>query len=332
MGLRNFTNSLRDKFNLPQSDESSGSSNMQSGEKTIVFVFSFIIALSLWMLINLGRDYSLTIQLPLTYGDFPSDQAPLQPLPDYTTATFTGEGWKLLGIYGNPPRITVNAMDASTNIESAIQAQLTTGQELSLNRADPSVVDIVMEESMTRTVPVENNIELQFRSQFGLIGSPSIRPDSVRVTGARSLVEGINAWPTRKTVFDDLNQPFMATVQLEESNELIRISHRAVNLDVEVAEFTEGEVRIPIEIEGGEGRPRIILTPATVNVRYNVPVSQFAAASGRNIIRAVISYTDIEEDTTGYIQPRFEIDDSEFDISIRTFTPRRASYFRLIEN
>ncbi len=332
MSISDFFNSLRDKFNLPQSSSDSGSSNMQSGEKTIVFVFSFIIAMGLWMLINLGRDYSLTLQLPLTYGDFPADQAPLQPLPDYTNATFSGEGWKLLGIYGNPPRISVNAEEESTNIFDAIQMQLTSGQDLSLTRAEPSVVEIEMEESMSRKVPIENNIELKFRSQYGSIGTPSIRPDSVRVSGARSLVQNIDSWPTRKTTFEDLNQPFLATVQLEESNELIRISHRAVTLEVEVAEFTEGEVRIPIEIEGGEGLPRIILTPPLISVRYNIPVTQFADVSERSLIRAVVDYSAIQEDTSGYIQPRFEIDDSEFDISVRSFSPRRASYFRVIED
>jgi len=192
---------------------------------------------------------------------------------------------------------------------------------------------VEMEEAVTRKVPVQSNISLNFRSQYGTIGTPSMRPDSIRVMGARSLIQNIEYWPTTQTAFEDINQSFTAYVDLEESNELVRISHNQVQIEAEVVEFTEGEVRIPVEVEGQEGKPRVILNPANITLRYNIPVGQYVTAQQRNapLFRAVVDYSDIEQDTTGYVVPEFIIQDSEFEINVRSYSPRRLSYFRVIE-
>jgi hypothetical protein len=331
MGFARFIDRIRQKLNLPAADREQGRPEIKRSEKTIVFILAFVIALGLWMLINLGRDFVVTLELPLVYGEFPEEQAPVRPLPDYTRATFTGEGWKLLALYGNPPRITVNPDQSTTNIFDAIQNQITSTQDLSLNRAEPSVVEVRMEQALSRTVPIENNVEVSFRRQYGKLGEPMLRPDSVRIFGARSLVENITYWPTRKVVLENVNQTVSTTVELEDSNDLIQVSHTAVRFDLDVTEFTEGEVRVPVELAGRNGRPALVFTPSTVVIRYNVPVTQYSDVRNLSLFRAIVHYDEVEEDTSGYIVPDIEIEESEYEVSVRSVSPRRVSYFRQID-
>ncbi len=328
-----FFDAIREKLKLPSGAKEAGgsTSTMQRTEKIVVFIFAFSIALALWLLISLGRDFVVTMQLPLEYGDFPENQAPLQELPNYTNATFTGEGWKLLGIYGNPPRISVDLEEEATNIQDAIQMQLAAVQDVTLNRVEPSVVNIRTEEALEKKIPVENNVRLDFRSQYRSIGDPEISPDSITIRGARSLVESIDSWPTRQLRFEDLSQTLEAWVPLEESSDLIKLSHREVQYRSEIAEFTEGEIRVPVEIQGLADDSRVVLTPSSVNIRYNVPVSQYNTSRNLTLVRAFVPWSDIRQDTTGYVVPEFEILDTGLEISIRSTVPRRLSYFIVVD-
>ncbi|MCH8567234.1 MAG: hypothetical protein LAT67_03180 [Balneolales bacterium] len=327
----NFIEKIRGKLQLPHSSAANKGSEMQQSEKLIVFVFAFSIAAGLWLLINLGRDFVVTVQIPLSYGEFPENMAPVQQLPDYTTATFTGEGWKLLNLYGNLPAVMVDLDLSNTNLYDTIQLQMASAQDISLARVEPAAVTVEMEEALSRRVPVKSNIDLQIRRQFGLIGEPRLIPDSVTVSGARSLVENIKSWPTRTVTLENLNQSFSTEIQLEQSNELVRLSHSSVLLDAQIAEFTEGELRIPVELEGTPRHGRVALSPSIITVRYNVPVSQYRQSRERLLIRAVVNYTDIESDNTGFIEPVVIVESNELNVSIRSVSPRRLSYFLVID-
>lgn len=309
----------------------SSSDSMQRTEKVLVFIVAYSIALGLWLLINLSRDFSVTLNIPLYYGSFPENQAPVQSLPETVRATFTGEGWKLLGLYGSTPRLMINVNDTSTNVYESIQQQLTATSDISLSRAEPSQINLQLEPALSRKVPVVSDIRLETRRQFGLLRPPVISPDSVTVSGARSLIQNIESWPTRSVVFDDLQAPFQASVPLVDSGDLIRLSQTEVTVSANIVEFTEGETRVPVEITGGANRPAVILSPSVLTIRYNVPISQYNEVNRRQLFRAVIPYQAVLADTTGFLQPELIADDSEFTVSIRSSVPRRVSYFMLIQ-
>ncbi|MCH8485490.1 MAG: hypothetical protein LAT75_01410 [Candidatus Cyclonatronum sp.] len=328
-----FLASLWNRIKSIASTESvSGSGNMQRTEKVLVFLVAYSIALGLWLLINLSRDFSVTLDIPLYYGAFPENQAPVQSLPETVRATFTGEGWKLLGLYGSIPRLAVNINESATNLYQSIEQQITGTSDISLSRAEPSSVSIRLEPALSRKVPVVPNIQLETRRQFGLLRAPVISPDSVTISGARSLVENIDSWPTRFARFDDLQTPLNASIPLEDSGDLIRLSTSEVSLSANIVEFTEGEIRVPIEITGGTNRPAVILSPSVLTIRYNVPITQYSEVNRRQLFRAVVPYQAIVADTTGFLQPELVADDSEFSVSIRSSVPRRISYFLLIED
>lgn len=309
----------------------SSSGNMQRTEKVLVFLVAYSIALGLWLLINLSRDFSVTLSIPLYYGAFPENQAPVQSLPETVRATFSGEGWKLLGLYGSTPRLMINVNEATTNIYESIEQQISGTSDINLVRAEPARINLHLEEALTRRVPVVPNIELETRRQFGLLRPPVISPDSVTVSGARSLVENIQSWPTRSVRFDDLQAPFQAPVPLRDSGDLIRLSDNQVMLSANIVEFTEGEVRVPVEITGGANRPAVILSPSVLSIRFNVPITQYNEVNRRQLFRAIIPYQAVLADTTGFLEPQLIADDSEFTVSIRSSIPRRVSYFMLIE-
>jgi hypothetical protein len=332
MSFREFIEQVRTRLRLPQSPGKQDQSSITRAERIVVFTISCAVALALWLLINLGKDFTSTVEIPLEYGSFPDSLAPVERLPATTEVTFTGEGWQLLSLYGTPPRVQIDAEEGSINLEERIRAQMGgSGQSVNLGSVEPANVQIEMEEAISRKVPVRPRLDLNFEPQYNTVGELQINPDSVIIFGARSLVEPIPAWYTREVTLEELESDFSVSIQLEEATDLLQLSHNEVTISAEVQEFTEGQVRVPVEIEGVPMRQEVVLSPSFVTIRYNVPLPQYNDSQNERLFRAFVRYADVEADTTGYVEPQIMIDDAELDMRLRSATPPRLSYFLIVD-
>lgn len=331
MDLRAFIDNVRSRLRLPQSPGKQEGSNISQAEKIVVFSLACVVAGVLWLLINLGKDFTVTVELPIEYGQFPEGMAPAESLPQSIDASFSGEGWQLLSIYTAPPRISVDAESGRVNIQDVVQGQIGTSQALTLNRTIPEQIDLTIEEAITRKVPVVPHLELDFAGQFGLVGALQVTPDSVEVRGARSLVEEITEWHTEEVQFGSIEEDLRKMLALRSPGDLLSLNHDEIEIAANVEEFTEGVIRVPVEVEGISGRPNLVLSPSAVTIRYNVPVFQYQQVQEERLFQAVVSYADIEADNTGYIEPQILVDDARYEVSLRSVHPRRLSYFMIID-
>jgi YbbR domain-containing protein len=308
----------RDKDDIPQS------------ERIVVFIFAFMIALSMWLLVNLGRDYNLTLNLPIIHADAPEGRAFLTEIPRNANTTVSGEGWKLISLYNNPPPVVVSSDDNTINVLEAVQASLSGFPDVSVSKVQPLFVNVVTEEEVTRRVPVRNDVQLETRRRFFITGDVILMPDSVTITGARSLVEPIEFWPTENVTLEDVRENVDAEVNLRRPQRLITLNRDAVRLRASVTEFTEGEVRIPVATRNLPPGRRVSYSPSVVTVRFDVPITQYSEATAVALFEAWVAYSDIVNDTTGYVTPRFETIADGLDVRIRSHQPRRVSYFNVV--
>jgi hypothetical protein len=324
--------SIRKKLKLPAAVKNQQDGNFHRTEKAVVFIFAYIMALGMWMLINLDRDFTMNIELPLIYGEFPENLAPVESLPESVRASVSGEGWKLLNLYGSAPRISVDINDERVNLLTSVQNQLPGQTGLTVNQVFPGNIRIRLEEKIARQVPISPNIDIEFRRQFNIVGKPEMFPDSITVTGARSLVENIRSWPTKKVTFSDLNQSIDIMMELEASTDLVRLSDNRVNYRATVSEFTEGETRVPVVIRGGTESRNFSLSPSSILIRYDIPISQYTRAQDEMLFDAYVDFSDILDDATGFVTPNVKPLTKDFDLRVRSLQPQRVSYFQILQN
>jgi YbbR domain-containing protein len=308
----------RDKEDIPQS------------ERIIVFIFAFMIALSMWLLVNLGRDFNLTLNLPVMHADPPEGRAFITEIPRNANTTVSGEGWKLISIYNNPPQVIVPVEEGTINVFEAVQASLSNFPDVSVSKVQPMIVNVNTEEKMEKRIPVRNEVTIETRRRFNVIGSISITPDSVTVSGARSLVEPIESWPTEARELEDVKENLDIEVQLRRAQRLIQLNTEQVRIKAEIAEFTEGEVRIPVVTRNLPPGRRVSYSPSVLTVRYDVPITQYNEASSVIPFQAYVNYSTIVNDTTGYVTPQIEPVIEDLDVRLRSYQPRRVSYFNVV--
>lgn len=328
-------NKIQERINLFFTGTSEPTENETDGEfftrqKIIAFVVSFIFALSLWLIVNLGRDYNVTLMLPIEIANLPDDIALSNEVPERAAVSLNGEGWNLITLYSNPPAITVSADDQQVNLFDQVRQQVGTISNLNVLQVDPIIVAIETEQKATRKIPLRSQVSLTFREQYGLIGEHTLTPDSITISGPISRIEDIDEWRTNDIEVTDISSNIDMDINLEVAGPGIQIEPLTAQLRAEVAEFTESQVRIPIRTRNLPSGKAITYTPSSITVRFDVPINQYNDIQGTRPYLAFVDYTNIEEDETGLITPEIELATDQFDVHLRSFQPTRVSYYNIL--
>ncbi|MGF1671737.1 MAG: hypothetical protein ACFCU6_14930, partial [Balneolaceae bacterium] len=90
-------------------------------EKVIAFLAAFIFAFCLWFIINLNRDFTVNLSLPILIDNMPEDKALSSGIPEFASVSLNGEGWQLISLYNNPPKVNLNIETEQVNIFDQIR-------------------------------------------------------------------------------------------------------------------------------------------------------------------------------------------------------------------
>ncbi len=300
-------------------------------EKIQAFLFAFIFSISLWFVVNLGRDYNVTMKVPLQVTNLSEDVSLSTDIPDNASVSLSGEGWNLINVYANPPTIFLSAENQQVNLFDEIRQQIGSLSDLSVMQVDPILVTIETEEKITKRVPVNPQVELSLREQYGVIGEPAFRPDSVTITGPGSKINDIVSWETEETELSNVARNIEMAIDLKPSETRgVRVEPSSIVYRVAIAEFTESEVRIPIRTRNLPSGKAVTYNPSTITVRFDIPIDQYNDVQNTRPFFAYVDYNAIEADETGLITPEIEKATEEFDVRLRNFQPTRVSYFNIL--
>ncbi|WP_445666571.1 CdaR family protein [Fodinibius sp. AD559] len=301
-------------------------------ERIIVFIVAFILALALWLMVNLSRDYTLNIELPIELGAVPDEKALVQDLPSNATVSVTGEGWKLINLYNNPPTIDINISNTEINLFDQVQQQMSAMLNISIQRVQPQNLRVQLGDRVSKKVPVRSAVNVNFSEQYGFLDPPTISPDSITIDGAATLLEDIEEWSTDSVQMNNVSTDISRTVPLEPASELIRLSESEVRFEAEVAEYTEGEMQANITTRNLPPGRMVSYSPLAIRIKYDVPIQEYADVQDENPFNVHVSYQQILEDSTGFVTPQIEEKNKRYHIKLRSFQPRRVAYFIVLDN
>lgn len=300
-------------------------------EKGQAFIFAFIFSLSLWFVVNLGRDYNVTMKVPLQVTNLSENVSLSTEIPDNASVSLSGEGWNLINVYANPPTVFLSAENQQVNLFDEIRQQIGSVSDLSVMQVDPIIVSIETEEKVTKKVPVSLQVELSLRDQYGVIGEPTFQPDSVEVTGPVSRINNIERWETENREVSNVGRNVEMSIDLRRPETRgVRVEPSSIQYRVQVAEFTESEIRIPIRTRNLPSGKAVTYNPSTITVRFDVPIDQYNDVQNIRPFFAFVDYAAIEADDTGSVTPEIEKATEDFDVRLRDFQPARVSYFNIL--
>jgi YbbR domain-containing protein len=299
-------------------------------ERIIVFVAAFILAVCLWFMVNLNRVYNLNVEVPIQGGEVPQDQALAQELPEAASVSVTGEGWKLLSFYNNPPSVNVDVTASQVNLYDQVQGQVKAMSNVNVSKVQPLMLTLDLEPRTSKMVPVRPMLDVSFEGQYGFIGEPNLQPDSITISGATSLIDSITSWPTDSLQMSGVSGDISQLVNLKKST-LVSLSRQQVQFSGTVSQFTEGETTVPINTRNLPAGQSISFSPSSITVTFDVPISEYANVEAEQLFRAYLNYQQIETDSTGYVKPNIEQISGKNHIKIRSATPQQVAYFLVLD-
>lgn len=301
-------------------------------ERAVVSIVAFIMAMSLWFIVNLNSDYNININVPLELGTIPDDMALVEGLPEFIQVEVSGDGWKLINLYNNPPDVFIDVTEGEVNLFDQVRQRFSVEQDVSVLKVQPFIVNIGLEPKISKKVPIRLNTDISFMERYGVVGTPAISPDSVMITGSASQVADLDEWIIPDTlalseVRDDINQ----VIEIGASNPLIETSINEVTYFADISEFTESEITVYIRTQDLPRGKVINYNPSAVSIRFDVPLEQYTEIQNLRPYEVYVPYNEILRDSTGFVTPDIELIATEYQIKLRSFQPKAVAYFSIVD-
>lgn len=320
-----FLDRMRERFLRDPTDSHSD----EPEQKWIAITVCILIALLLWFTLTMQESYTASFDLPTRIVNLPADTALTELPPRRVRVQVRGEGFQLLQLRYNPTPVPINAAVDQVDLE-AIGTQLPKGLEL--QNVSPRQFDLRKEPRITRQIPIRLDSRIVTPETYDLMAPPQLSPDSVVVSGARSIVERLSTWPTEPLTVEALRDSLVTRVALKDTLDgLVQlVSTSSTRVTAVSRPFTEGSREIDVEVTGVPTTQRVVrLDPSTVKVRYRVPLAQYEAAQQAPDFFATVAYEEIRADTTGRIRPEVHLPN---DLTLRDVAviPPVLGYFEVL--
>ncbi|MEL0010159.1 MAG: hypothetical protein VW868_01195 [Bacteroidota bacterium] len=300
-------------------------------EKITVFAISYVLAMILWMVVNLNGSYSINVDVPLAVGTIPQGMALVDAIPEEVQAEINGEGWKLISLKSNPPSVPVDITSGEIDVFSQVRQRFAPEQDVTVIDVSPLRLRLDLEPSIRKQLPLRWSPKIQYADRYGRLGEGSLEPDSIWVQGAESKIRDLQEWTIQSSMsFDNVRSNVTVDIPVTVQDPSISVDLEQVRYTEEVAQFTEGELVLVLRTRNIPRGQRFNFSPSTITVQYRVPIDEYAEAQESRTFEAYIDYRDIRGNTTGVVQPVIQQLNQELNIELKSFRPQAVSYFSVI--
>ncbi len=273
--------------------------------RSVAITLCIVISCILWITFSMKETYTADITMPTFIENLPDDQAFTSLPPSEVTLKVEGEGFQVARLQYNKVAIPINASNGQVNFEAAIpRSQLP--RSVNVLSINPSSMELRTEPRITRKIPVRLVANINMPATHDLLQPIQVDPDSVVVSGARSIVNRLERWETEPVIYDDLRDSLITYIPLKDTlgGLLLRIPEQ-VKVTALAGEFVEGIRELEVKVRRIPSAENVVtLEPPIVEVRYRTPIAQYAEAQRAVDFFAEISYDEIISDTTGRLRPR----------------------------
>jgi hypothetical protein len=298
-----FLDRLRSIFRPSDDNRRSDEESNRGTALAVCVLLSFV----LWLSLTLQEQRMVSIEFPVEVGVVPEGQALVELPPSTVTVQLEGTGLNLIGLVFDPPSVEVPA--TKERMEAAELLDLPRTTDARVESVTPRVIEIKTEPRVERRLPVRPRLDVQPADAHELIDEPTITPDSITVMGAKSIVDGLSAWPTDSLVLSSVRDTVRKTVALKDTlSGLIERSEDQIRVDVRAGKFAVETRKVTVDVTGvPAGQDLVALQPSDIRIRYRVLFEQLFASQRSSEFFATVSYSQIRSDTTGYVEPRIHV-------------------------
>jgi len=259
------------------------------------------------MSITLSNDYYTTYNFPLKLIDFQKGYSSGVEIPKDISVKLKGQGWKLFTLnLGSRSNYNVSVGKGRgkkvLNLATFLGENQWLSSDVEVINIQPKSISIKVERTRKKKLKVIPQLKLDFKPGYGLATNIKISPDTVKVTGPRSVMRKLNSIPTDEIVLNNLDQPTQKEIDLKYIQG-VSYSTRKIIVTLDVQKIVEKNIEdLSVEVLHVPKNKEVVLLPnkITISVRGGIDV---LGKLTNNQFKASVNYRDIKRDTLGSILP-----------------------------
>ena len=282
-----------------------------------------------WLSVSLREQFQVNVDIPLAVESIPDGYAVSTPVPQSVRVKLHGDGWKLAAmLLGSDRNLTLAIpMTASRRhvvLLKEISDRITLRPGVQIVDVTPDTLNLELDRSIQKRVPVEPDCMLSFGSMYGQVGPISVSPDSVTIEGAQSVLRGIGIWKTEQRRFAGLQAPLDADVPLDRSSVYhLTVTPSYAHIHVDIERFAEKTLPgVPVEVRSVPADRQVILIPPRIELLVRAGIQQLSGLSDADI-HVIADYSSVIADTTGTIEPVISVPQG---VQVLQRHPERLTY------
>jgi hypothetical protein len=256
--------------------------------KVFALVLCSMLSVVLWLLNDLNRLQTSSVQIPVRFTGLPYDMVTTNTLPTHMDATVEATGFNLLwrqiireekpveiplrlenGIVTPDQTFLFNINYYMDDITDAL------GSHVKIRRIFPDTFSIRFARKYSRKVPIVLSADLGFEKEFYVSETVKLSPDSVIISGTKEKVTTISAVSTRQLSLKKLKETYQGKIELENING-INYNLQEVEVTLPVEQFTEKVLSLPVIATNVPAHLELNTIPNIVTLKILVPISDYS--------------------------------------------------------
>lgn len=254
--------------------------------KTNFQTFGFFLFFSalVWVLLQLSKEYTQVIEIPLTYVNAPMDKSISTEKPTAVEARLQDKGFGILYYQWFKPSLEVDLEQTREEgdllVYSLAENQEEVAEQLDLNLEKTRfLVDEILigfQPRKKKKLKVEPRINLNFAVGYSTEKQIELSPDSVEVAGPENIVDTLKQIRTLPLKINNISSDIRGRIGIDTSGlAMLSFYRNRVNYVLEVEKFTEGQVKVEVEVLNVPEGVNLSIFPREVVVYYQVNLERY---------------------------------------------------------
>ncbi len=268
-------------------------------KKINVFVLFLLFSFVILIFTKLSKDYTNTMAFGIEKINVPEENVILNDSV-MLNITLKTHGFKWLRYYISKPKIKIDFSEDVDKKEAVFlwnksKSYLDNTQfdeQVELLNISPERLTFRYGVNLVKKVPVKLNTTINFKPGYDVSDELVSDPDSITVIGPDVLVSKIDLLETEETIFNDVKSNLEETTKLKllENTSDLKFSDNSVVIKANVEKFTEGTLKIPVNVINIPKGVTLKYFPKEVNVSYYISLSRFNSVTNKDF-KVVCDYT-----------------------------------------
>lgn len=314
--------------------------NLIKHRKLLVYLVFVAIASIFWLLSALSKNYQTQIKYPVRFSNLPKDKVLVNKLPEYLNLSVDGYGFTLLRYKVKRSIVPININVGKNSLFRVLgkenkffipsrylinQISSRISDDIKVLEINPDSILFDFTQVVTKKVPVKPNISYSTDRQYMIKSKPWCEPDSIILSGPEIILRRIDFCSTKHLKLDGLDNSIQRSIGIKNIDD-IEFSTKRVTVFVEVEKFTEGRIKLPIDIINMPDSLVLKTYPDQISVSYKVALSDFEKVKPYHF-KAVVDYNSfLLRSNNEFHKMRVELKKFPSFVRSISFKPKQVDY------